>query len=481
MTVRVLQLIGGDWVAGSGEPLHRNNPARPAEVVATGVEASAGDVDRAVASAVRARSAWSRQTAHARGAVLRAASSLLHDRAQRHGRELAREEGKTLAEAVGEVRRAAQILDYVGSEPDRASGQVFSSPRRGERILVTRRPIGTVGVITPFNFPIAIPAWKIAPALLHGNSVVWKTSGSVPLLAVRLAETLLEAGLDPEVLQLLHGDGPAGPALVTHAGIDAISFTGSTAIGRSIASAGAARGIPVQAEMGGKNAAVVLDDADLDLAARDVIAGAFASSGQKCTATARLIVHDGVANEFAERLAAAADALVVGDPLADGVALGPLVTGRARASVLAGLADAVAEGARMLTRREPAFDNAFGGHFVAPVVLEDVPGSSLWRREMFGPVLAMRRVPDVDAAFDLVNDSEFGLSASVFTRDLRTALEASDRIDVGMLHINSETAGADPHVPFGGVKGSSLGPGEQGEAAREFYSRPCTTYLRGAA
>lgn len=479
--VNVRQYVAGEWVAGDGGPLERRNPAAPAEVVARGTVGTADDVDRAVASARAGQSEWAARTSHARGAVLRAAAVLLAERADEYGSELAREEGKTLREGIGEVRRAAQILDYVGHEPDRAAGEVFHSPRAGERILVVRRPVGTIGVITPFNFPIAIPAWKIAPALLHGNAVVWKASGAVPLLAVRLVETLLAAGLPADVIQLLHGDGAAGPALVAHPGIDAVTFTGSTGVGRAVASAGAARGIPVQAEMGGKNAAVVLADADLDLAVAQVIAGAFVSTGQKCTATSRLIVESAIADEFLARLRTATDALTVGNPLDPDVAIGPLVSAASRDAVLAGIDTALQDGATLVTSRAPRLD-LDGGHFVAPTVLDcRAGGSEVWENELFGPVLAVRTAQDAASAFAMVNQSEFGLSAAVFTRDIATALTAVDLLDVGMLHINSETAGADPHVPFGGVKGSALGPAEQGTAAREFYTRPSTVYLRGAA
>lgn len=477
----IRQFIAGAWVDGGGGPLERRNPADPSDAVARGTAASADDVDRAVASARAGRAEWATRTTHARGLVLRKAAAILEEAAEALGGELAREEGKILREGIGEVLRAAQILDYVGHEPDRSAGDVFHSPRPGERILVVRRPVGTIGVITPFNFPIAIPAWKIAPALLHGNAVVWKASGAVPLLAVRLAEALLAAGVPETVIQLLHGDGDAGPALVAHPGVDAVTFTGSTRVGRIIASACAARGIAVQAEMGGKNAAIVLADADLDLAVAQVIAGAFASAGQKCTATSRLIVESAIADVFLARLAAATDALTVGNPIDPTTDLGPLVSAASREHVLAGVDAALADGAALLTARPPRLDLG-GGHFVAPAVLDcRSGGSALWETELFGPVLAVREAADEASAFAMANDSEFGLSAAVFTSDVAAALRAADVLDVGMLHINSETAGADPHVPFGGVKASALGPGEQGGAAREFYTRPSTVYLRGAS
>lgn len=482
-TIELEQYIAGRWAPGGGGLVQSADPAHPDVLVAAGAGASAADLDRAVTAARGAQPAWAATPMHERGAILQRAALLLRDAAEKRGAELAREEGKTLAEGIGEVRRAAQILDYAGRAGDREAGSLFESPRPGERILVTRHPLGTVGLITPFNFPIAIPAWKIAPALVYGNAVVWKPADPVPLLAMRLAEALEDAGLPAGVLNLVIGDSTLGRALVAHAGIDAISFTGSTPVGRSIAAAGAARGIPVQAELGGKNAAIVLADADLELAVAQVGAGAFASSGQKCTATSRLIVAEEIADEFLARIAARADGLAVGDPLAPGIDLGPVVSAAARTRIDAGVAEAVAGGATRLTSGtlELAVELQ-GGHFVRPEVI-DCTGvdTSLWNDELFGPVLAVRRAGSVEEAFRLANEGEFGLSAAVFTDSLVTALSAIERIEVGMLHVNSETAGADPHVPFGGAKGSGLGPQEQGAAARDFYTRSTTVYLRGGS
>lgn len=478
--VELGQLIDGEWTLGRGAPITSTNPAWPAEIVAFGSGASACDVEAAVRAANAASRAWAAATSHDRGAILRRASLLVAQNAIAWGLELTREEGKTLAEGVGEVQRAAQILDYFGTQANNGAGDLYHSPRRGERILVTRRPLGVVAVVTPFNFPIAIPAWKIAPALAYGNSVVWKPAGTVPLLAFRLAQALQEAGLPAGVMNLVVGDRRVGSALAEHPLISGISFTGSTMVGRALAAAGAARGIPVQAEMGGKNAAVVLRDADIELAVDQVLAGAFTSSGQKCTATSRLIVDRSIAVEFGRTLADRADALAMGDPTVEGIHLGPVITAQSRDAIDGAVNAALKQGARQLTQRHR--DPDADGYFVAPTVL-DCSGvdTSLWSEEVFGPVLAMRVVDSADEAFALVNSSTYGLSAAVFTNDLTLALEAVDSIDVGMLHVNSETAGADPHVPFGGAKGSSLGPKEQGQAAKDFYTHTTTVYLRGGA
>lgn len=480
MTASIEHLVAGHWRAGTGEAVRSVNPTRPGEVVAEGGSATRNDVDDAVGAAGEALPGWSATPIHARGAVLAAAAAIVDANAEQWGLELSAEEGKTRLEGVGEVRRAAQILRYYAGEGDRVAGELFASPRTGEQILVTRKPVGVVGVITPFNFPIAIPAWKIVPALIYGNTVVWKPASSVPLLAIRLAQALTEAGLPPGVLNLVVGNAGVGDAIVGHDGIAAITFTGSTGVGRRIAAAAAARGVPVQAEMGGKNAAVVLDDADFDLALEQVMLGAFRSTGQKCTATSRLILTEGIAGKFMDALVQRAEALVVGDPTDDRTQMGPVIAGSAQSSITAGIDTARSQGAAVLAGGGSYSDGPLSqGYFVAPTVLELDGPADVWAEELFGPVLAVRRAADAEEAFALANDSEFGLSAAVFTQDLTRVMEAMESIDVGVLHINSESAGADPHVPFGGAKKSGLGPKEQGTAAREFFTHTTTVYLRG--
>lgn len=482
MTARIAHLVAGQWRDGHGDQLRSVNPARPTEVVAEGDSATRSDLDDAVSAAAEALPGWAATPIHSRGAVLAAAAAVVDRNAEQWGLELAIEEGKTRLEGVGEVRRAAQILRYYGAEGDRAAGEIFASPRPGEQILVTRKPVGVVAVITPFNFPIAIPAWKIAPALVYGNTVVWKPASSVPLLAMRLAQALTEAGLPPGVLNLVVGGAAVGDALVEHDGVAAITFTGSTGVGRRIAAAAAARGVPVQAEMGGKNAAVVLDDADFGLALEQVMLGAFRSTGQKCTATSRLILTDGIADTFMAALVQRADALVVGDPTDDRTQMGPVITGSAQSFIAAGIDTARSQGATVLAGGGGYSDGPLSqGCFVAPTVLELSGPADIWAEELFGPVLAVRRAHDAEEAFALADDSEFGLSAAVFTQDLTRVLQAMECIDVGVLHVNSESAGADPHVPFGGAKKSGFGPKEQGAAAREFFTHTTTVYLRGGA
>jgi acyl-CoA reductase-like NAD-dependent aldehyde dehydrogenase len=480
-TVELKNLIDGRWEDGRGQELRSTNPSRPGETVGVGGLAGTAEVDAAVAAASRAAPGWRRTPHHERAAVLVRAAVIVEQNAQAWGHELAAEEGKTKPEGIGEVLRAAQILRFCAGEADREAGELYSSPRRGERLLVTRRPVGVVAVVTPFNFPIAIPAWKIAPALSYGNTVVWKPASLVPVLALRLAQALDDAGLPPGVINLVIAGGSTGSYLVDHPGVHAVTFTGSTGVGRSIAAACAARGVPIQAEMGGKNAAVVLDDADLELAVEQVLLGAFRSTGQKCTATSRVIVEEGIADAFLDAFASRARSLVVGDAVAEGTQMGPLVSADARSTVQQGVESALAQGAVPLAGGSPFPDGALAnGYFLAPTVLA-LPSTDLqlWREELFGPVVGVVRARDSAEAFDLANDSAFGLSAAVFTNDLTRALDAVDEIDVGMLHVNSETAGADPHVPFGGTKQSGYGPKEQGRASREFFTHTTTVYLRG--
>ncbi len=478
----IRHLVAGQWRDGAGADVRSISPARPSHVVAQGNSATETDVNDAVEAARAGLRGWSALPIHTRGAVLAAAAAIIDAHAEQWGLELATEEGKTRAEGVGEVRRAAQILRYYAGEGDRQAGEIYASPRAGEQILVTRKPIGVVGVITPFNFPIAIPAWKIAPALIYGNAVVWKPASTVPLLAIRLAQALDQAGLPAGVLNLVIGGSAVGDGIVNHPGVDAITFTGSTGVGLRIAAAAAGRGVPVQAEMGGKNASVVLDDADFDLAVEQVMLGAFRSTGQKCTATSRLVLTDGIADRFLDALVARAEALTVGDPTDGRTEMGPVVSESAQRGIVAGIDTARAEGVAVLAGGGAYSDGPLTeGYFLAPTVVELAGPAAVWTEELFGPVLAVRRAADPEEAFALANDSEFGLSAAVFTQDLTRVMEAIEHIDVGVLHVNSESAGADPHVPFGGAKRSGLGPKEQGSAAREFFTHTTTVYLRGGA
>lgn len=479
--VKLRHHIGGARVPGAGARWRSVNPARPGEAVGAGRLADAAQVTAAVDAAATAAAEWAAAPIAERAAILRGAAAILRGNAADWGAELAAEEGKTRAEGVAEFARAAAVLDYQAGEDGRDAGEVHHSPRVGERIEVLRRPLGVVALITPFNFPVAIPAWKAAPALVHGNTVVLKPSPLAALPALRLAEALERAGLPPGVLNLVLAEPPDTDPLLADPRVAAVSFTGSTAVGRGIAAACAARGVPVQAELGGKNPAVVLADADLDLAAAQVLAGAFDSAGQKCTATSRVAVVREVAGEFTRRLVAGARARVLGDPLAEAVDLGPLIGADARGRALAGVRAAVDAGAQLLAGGDAAAPaDCPDGWFLEPTVLR-VPDAAnpAWVEELFAPVLAVLVVDDAEAAFTAADAGELGLSAAVFTDSATAMGRAVERLETGVLHLNSATTGADPHVPFGGAGASGYGPREQGRAAREFFTRPVTVYLAG--
>lgn len=474
--------IDGTWQDGTGDEFVDVNPSRPSDIVGTGRGASADDVDRAFTAARRAFDDWRKTPARARAAILSRAADIIDEHRDEWGAELAREEGKTLVEAVGETGHAANILRFHAQEVERQSGGVFESPSPGERILVIRRAVGVIGAITPFNFPISIPAWKLAPALVWGNTVVWKPATFVPLLAMRFAEALEQAGLPAGVLNLVNGAPSVGEAIVSHPEVDAVTFTGSTRVGRIIAAQLAARGIPFQGELGGKNASLVLADADLDLAVEQVALGAFRAAGQKCTATSRVIVHEAVADEFLRRLAIRAESIVVGDAGDASVEMGPVVDAGAHDRVAAALVRARSSSARPVFAPEPyASGELAEGYFIPPSIfeLDETDPGELWSEELFGPVVGVRRVSSTADGIALVNDSEYGLSTAVFTTGLADALAAIEDIRVGVVHINSASAGADLHVPFGGSGASALGPKEQGAAAREFFTETATVYLRG--
>jgi aldehyde dehydrogenase (NAD+) len=469
--------VGGSW-RERGRPSRDLNPARPSEVVAEVLQTDAAVAAEAVAAASAAFAGWRATPAPARGDILRKAADLLDARAAEVGRDLTREEGKTLAEGIGETRRAVQILRYYAGQTLEPDGETYPSHSANTFLYARREPVGVVSAITPWNFPIAIPAWKIAPALAYGNSVVWKPAELVPLTAVHLLQALVDAGLPDGVLNLVLGKGSeVGDVLVTHEAVQAITFTGSNAVGRSLQRKATEHGKKVQLELGGKNPAVVLDDADLDVAAEQVARGAFLSAGQKCTATSRVIVEAPVLQPFQERLAALARSWKLGDPLQGDTRVGPLVSADQLHTVTEYLDLAHQEGGRALaggTRSEDLGE----GYYVKPTVLTGLgPDSRVVREEIFGPVAALLPAASYDEAVALANDTPYGLSASVFTNDLTRALRFADAIHAGVVKINQESAGVEFQVPFGGMQESSSGSREQGKAAREFFTQWKTVYM----
>ncbi len=470
--------INGEWTASStGETFENRNPARPDDLIGTFAKGDRRDAQRAIESAAEAKLAWARTTAIERANILYKASEVLASRVEEVGRELTREEGKTLAEGIGETKRAVAILRYFAGEIQQPDGEHYPSANPNTLLFTMREPIGVVGIITPWNFPIAIPAWKIAPAIAFGNTVVFKPASDTPLCAVRLVEALEEAGLPKGVLNLVSGSAETiGDAIVNDDRVDAISFTGSNEVGTSIKRAANDRGAKVQLEMGGKNPAIVLADADLDQAVSQVIAGAMNSTGQKCTATSRAIVDRSILSEATERIVERAAALRIGDPQEEGVNVGPLINGKAAERVLGDIEKG--RNGASLAQGGGRPEGVPDGHFVAPTVFTDVASDSfLGQEELFGPVLGVIPVDGIDEAVAVANQVRYGLSASIFTRDIGKALRFIREVQAGIVHVNSETAGAEPQVPFGGYKASSSYSREQGKAAREFFTQVKTVYF----
>ena len=475
--LQLRSFIAGSWRNG-GDESRDVNPSAPDDLVAVVELANPMVAVAAVEAAAAAFPSWSRLTAPSRGEMLRRAGDLLDARAEAIGRDLAREEGKTLAEGIGETRRAAAIFRYYAAQTLEPDGETYPSATPQTFLFARREPLGVVVAITPWNFPIAIPAWKLAPALAYGNSVVWKPAELVPLTSVRLIEALVDAGLPQGVVNLVLGRGSVvGDAIVTHEVVAGISFTGSNAVGRALQLKATQHGKKVQVELGGKNPAVVLADADLDLAAEHVARGAFLSAGQKCTATSRVVVVRAVMEPFVERLVQRAREWRLGDALDPATKVGPLSSEAQLRTVLEYLDVARVENASVVAGGGRA-DELGPGYFVRPTVLADVdPASSIVCEEIFGPVAALLPADSYGDAIKIANETPFGLSASVFTRDLDCALRFARDIRAGVVKVNQESAGLEYHVPFGGTKGSSSGGREQGKAAREFYSEWKTVYV----
>lgn len=461
----------GEWTAAaSGATFQRHCPSEPGSVVGEFADSATADVDRAVEVAAGAQPEWGRRSLLARGAVLAATADLLRVRYGDIGRELATEEGKPLAEGAGEVRRAADVFDYVAGVASRPTGEIFAAPAPDVSVSTTSRPLGVVAAITPFNFPAFVSSFKVAAGLLAGNAVVWKPSPLTPLTGIRMVEALLEAGLPSGVLNYLTGPrAELGERLVTHPGVFAVSFTGSTTVGRTVEIEAARHGKRCQAEKGGHNPLAVLSDADLERAADAVVYGAFGGTGQKCTSTAKVLVEESVADELTTLVEERARRLVIGHSLDEDTQVGPMVSASARDQVADAVSRAVRDGAKMLVGGDLP-DGLGDGHFFAPTVLADVTAEmAIATEEVFGPTVAIVRVPDRETALKLANGTEFGLSASVFTRSLEWERRFVNEVRAGLMNVNLPTTGVEPHAPFGGVKESGSGPRELGPKALDFY------------
>ena len=476
-----LFLDGKSVPAADGRTFRTTDPADARVTVAEYALGGAADAAAAVAAAKAAFPKWAAQTSVARGRILAKASQLIEARKGELAELLVREEGKTLAEATGEVQRAADIFRFYGGLGYQLGGQTIPHDLPGNLMFTRREPLGVVGLITPWNFPIAIPAWKMAPALVCGNTVVLKPASQAPAMALELAKLLAEAGLPAGVLNVVTGDGrPFAAELAANPAVQGVSFTGSTAVGRSIYQALAPRMVRAQMEMGGKNPTIVLADADLDLAATLVARAGFGLTGQACTATSRVIVERPVLAAFTEKLIAQAKGWKVGPGLAAGVQMGPAVSEAELQGNLDHLQIARAEGAKLLWGGERLTEGDLAhGWFMQPAVIGDVtPSMRIAREEVFGPVVAVIAVDSFDEALAVANSVDVGLSASLVTRDFKKAMLYAERIEAGVVKVNQISTGLALQAPFGGVKSSSTDSfREQGVAALDFYTRSKTVYL----
>ena len=468
-------LIDGEWVGGESVP--NINPSNTNEVVGTYARATLDDTKRAIAAAKAAFPAWSRSGVLERHSVLSKASQEILARKDELGALLSREEGKTLPEGIGEVVRAAAIFDFFAGEALRLSGEMLPSTRPGVGVELTREPVGVVGIITPWNFPIAIPTWKIAPALVYGNTIVFKPADLVPGSSWAIVDILHRAGLPKGVLNLVMGKGSVvGQAMLEAEDIDAFTFTGSVGTGKKVAEASLKFMRKVQLEMGGKNPTIVLDDADLKVAVESVANSAFFSTGQRCTASSRIIVTEGIHDKFVAALSERVRGLKVGDALEKGIDIGPVVDpGQLKQDtdyIEIGKKEGakLAAGGELLKLKTP-------GYYLQPTLFTEATNQMrISREEIFWPVASVIRVKNYEEALATANDTEFGLSAGIVTTSLKYATHFKRNSEAGMVMVNVPTAGVDPHVPFGGRKGSSYGPKEQGKYALEFFTQMKIAY-----
>ena len=471
-----LNLIDGSWVpAITGGTYERPNPADPTQLIGRFPDSGPPDVEAAARAAQAAFNGWAKLPGSERAAILDAAARLAHQRAEEIARAISHETGKPLSEARAEATRLATTLRYFAADAWLPRGELYAQSATTGQVYTLRRPLGVVGLITPWNFPVAIPAWKAAPALAAGNTVVLKPSEDAPVSAMHFARCLTDAGLPPGVLNVVIGRGPAaGAAVVASPEVRAVSFTGSVAVGRSVRGDATARGKRAQLEMGGHNPLIVMSDADVDRAVAAAYAGAFLAAGQKCTATRRIFVQERIYDEFRKRLLARMREAVIGDPADPRTEVGPLVNQRQYDAVLQAIEQARGQGARLLAGGECSDRQ---GYFVAPTLFEDVDDqAALARHETFGPVASLFHFTTLDEGLARANSVEYGLSAAIFTTNLETAQRFAGAAQTGVIHINSTTTGADVHVPFGGIKTSGWGPHEQGRAAIEFYTELVTIY-----
>lgn len=479
-----LNFINNEWKQSSDQDVIASyNPANKEEVVGLVQKSSDADLDKAVNAAHNAKKGWRKLGQVARGQLLYKVANIIEENLEDIAETMTREMGKTLPEAKGETARGVAILRYYAGEGMRPDGDTIPSTDPEALMFTRRTPLGVVGVITPWNFPVAIPIWKIAPALVYGNTVVFKPATEAAVTAAKVVECFAKAGFPQGVLNFITGSGSViGQGLIDHPLLNGITFTGSEGVGKNVAKSATDRGIKFQLEMGGKNPVIVAKDADLQLAVDAVLSGGLKSTGQKCTATSRVIVEADIYDQFKELLLNKIDEITIGDGLKDGIWMGPCASESQFNTVCSYIEKGKQEGASLIYGGEVLTDDEFQkGFFVRPAVFENVNSDmSIAQEEIFGPVLALMKVDSLEKAIDVANDSKYGLSASIFTRNISSFLSFIDDMEAGLVRVNAESAGVELQAPFGGMKASSTGTREQGEAAKEFYTSIKTVFVKGS-
>lgn len=481
MAKKFQNYIAGKWVdAASGKTFENRNPANWDEIVGIFPKSGKEDVERAVAAARNAFDSWRLVPAPKRGDILRKVGDLMLARKEDLAQQMTREMGKVLAETRGDVQEGIDTAYYAGTEGRRLFGHTVPSELSNKFNMAVRVPIGVAGIVTPWNFPMAIPTWKIFPALLCGNTIVFKPASDTPATATSLVEILLEAGVPEGVVNIVHGGGgEVGMGIVSHPDVDLVSFTGSTGVGIKISEVASSTLKRVSLELGGKNAQLVMDDADLDLALDGVLWGAFGTTGQRCTATSRLILHEKIHDRFVDMLVKRVDKLKLGDGLKPGVDVGPCVNESQRQTVQSYVEIGLKEGGKLVCGGEIPLEPGLGrGWFYRPTVFTEVqPNHRIAKEEIFGPVLSVLKVKSLDEGIRIMNDTIYGLSSSVYTANVNAAFRAIRDIKAGITYINAPTIGAEAHMPFGGVKQTGNGHREGGWAVYDFFSEWKTVYI----
>jgi aldehyde dehydrogenase (NAD+) len=473
--------INGEWIESVSNKTTENiNPANTDDIIGTVKLSTREEARAAVEAAANAFHSWRTTPAPTRGKIVARFAQVLEREKESTAQLLTREEGKTVAESRGELQRSINVADFCAGEARRLNGETIQSELPLNFAYTIKQPLGVVACITPWNFPVAIPVWKIAPALVAGNTVVFKPATITPATATRIVELFEEAGMPKGVLNLIIGSGSeAGDEIINHAAVKAISFTGSNGVGIRLYEQASRRGAKVQCEMGGKNPVVVLEDADMDLAVESTAQGAFGSTGQRCTATSRAVVVNEIADEFVKRIVEKAKSLRIGDGMKPNTDVGPSVDESQFKTVLDYINIGKEDGATLMCGGAKAEGEGLDkGYFVQPTVFDNVmPDMRIAREEIFGPVLSVQRVKNFDEAMRVANDCEYGLSSSIFSNDASRIFRFVDEIETGMTHINSPTTGGEAHIPFGGIKATGIGEREQGSTALDFYTELKVVYV----